>query len=224
MSGQVIRRMVMVLWLAVAATGCATKERERITLLEETNVDLTDRLNRSQSELDGAFSDSEELDRLLQAALDDLSALQEQLSERPVPEEAAPGWTATPGGAMIAIDDAVLFATGKAALRQEARRTLDAVVNTLLGEYGDKDILVFGHTDDQPIKKSGWTDNYQLSSERALAVTRYLREQGVSAARLVACGCGEFRPRVDNASDANRATNRRVEIFAVDSLKRTGQT
>jgi chemotaxis protein MotB len=124
---------------------------------------------------------------------------------------------------MIAIEENILFAPGKVTLRDEARKTLDAIVSTLEGEYGSKDIMVFGHTDDRPIKKSGWADNWQLSTERGLAVVRYLREHGVAAERLVAAGCGEYRPRVPNTTEPNRLSNRRVEIFAIDAQARTGR-
>jgi chemotaxis protein MotB len=129
-----------------------------------------------------------------------------------------------PGGGMIAIEDNLLFAAGKVQLRAEARKTLDAIVSTLRSEYGDKDIVVFGHTDDRPIKKSGWDDNWQLSSERALAVTRYLQEHGIESHRLVSAGCGEYRPRSVNDSDSNRTRNRRVEIFAIDPQALTGRS
>jgi chemotaxis protein MotB len=124
---------------------------------------------------------------------------------------------------MIAIEDDLLFAPGRITLREEARKTLDGIVSTLQGEYGDKDIVIFGHTDDRPIKKSGWDDNWQLSTERALAVTRFLQEHGISASRLVASGCGEHRPRVPNTTEPNRTANRRVEIFAIDPQALTGR-
>lgn len=216
MRGQVIRQTIAVVMLAIAASGCATKERQTITMLEETNANLTERLNLARTELDAMTRERGEMDDRLVAALNEVDALKEQLAERPVPEETAAGWTPVPGGAMIAIESSVLYAAGKITLRREARRTLDAVVSTIQGEYADKDVYVFGHTDDQPIKKSGWMDNYQLSTERALAVVRYLQDRGVSPERLVACGCGEHRPRVPNTSETNRAANRRVEIFAID--------
>ncbi|HRX87797.1 MAG TPA: OmpA family protein, partial [Phycisphaerae bacterium] len=62
---------------------------------------------------------------------------------------------------------------------------------------------------------------YELSAERALAVVRWLKERGVSPSRLVACGVGEYRPRVPNTSRDNRAKNRRVEIFALDAEVKT---
>lgn len=216
MSSNVHRRLCPFVVFVILAAGCATKEKQRIGMLEQANQNLTDRLNATRGELDSATRDREALDRRLQTALSQIDSLKNQLAERPAMEPAAPGWTAVPGGAMIAIEGRVLFAPGKNTLRPEARRTLDAVQSAIQGEYADKDVLVFGHTDNQPIKKSGWKDNYELSTERALAVVRYLEEHGVSAKRLIACGCGEHRPVVPNSSAANRAANRRVEIYAMD--------
>ncbi|MGB2986661.1 MAG: OmpA family protein [Phycisphaerae bacterium] len=224
MSGrQIVRRIALVAALAATTPGCAAKLEQRISMLEDVNRNLTERLNLARDELREADSERDELNRRLLAARDETDALQGQLAERAAPEEAASGWIPVPGGAMIAIEGSVLFTPGKVTLRDEARRTLDAIVSTVQGEYADMNVLVVGHTDDQPIKKSGWTDNYQLSAERALAVVRYLRDHGVSPARLVTCGCGEHRPRVPGASEANRAANRRVEIFAIDPQLLTSQ-
>ncbi len=217
MNGQMIRWMVPVVMVALAASGCATKKKQRIAMLEETNRGLTERLNLTQSELDALGSDRDELDQRLQAALDEVSTLKTELVEQPVPEEAPEGWTPIPAGAMIAIADQVLFQPGRVTIRKEAGKTLDAIVSAVEGEYAEKGLLVFGHTDDKPIKKSGWTDNYELSTERALAVVRYLQGRGVSPKRLVACVWGQHRPRVPNSSIVNRTANRRVEIFAVDT-------
>ncbi|MCH7591749.1 MAG: OmpA family protein [Planctomycetes bacterium] len=216
---------VAVTGLIAMGGGCAQPHGQRIALLQEVNRNLTERLNMMGSDLDMLTRDRDALgSQLDQSALDlaamqaNLVALQGDLDARPVAQDAAPGWTPVPGGAMIAIESGVLFAPGKGVIRKDARRTLDAVVSALQGEYAGKDILVIGHTDNIPIKKSGWTDNYQLSTERALAVVRFLKDHGVSAGRLIAAGCGEHRPRVANSSDANRTANRRVEILATTPL------
>ena len=220
---------VVVTGLALVAGGCSQQQGQRLALLQEVNRNLTERLNLMGSDLDMVTRDRDMLGTQLdQSALDlaamqsNIDAMQGDLHARPIVQDTAPGWTAVPGGAMIAIESGVLFAPGKGIVRKEARRTLDAVVSALQGEYADKDILVIGHTDDTPIKKSGWKDNYQLSTERALAVTRFLKDHGVSAARLIAAGCGEHRPRVANTSDANRRTNRRVEILATTPMQNSG--
>ena len=209
-------RMVPIALMALALTGCSSKLKERITMLERANDNLTEQLNRCHSDLDDVAGERDETGRRLAMAQRDVDDLLAQLAALPEPEQAAPGWTAVPGGAMIAIEGEVLFTPGKETLRNSARRTLDAIVSAVQGEYNDKDVFVFGHTDDQPIKKSGWKDNWQLSAERSLAVVRYLKDRGVSTGRLVACGAGEHRPRVPNSSAPNRAKNRRVEIFAID--------
>ncbi|MBI4718024.1 MAG: OmpA family protein [Planctomycetes bacterium] len=210
-------RLAALALLLLLGSGCATGSKERIAALEADNRSLRDQLGRTRNDATGAMRSRDELTRMLNDARREADALRAQLAAMPpATEPAAPGWTAVPGGAMIAIEDDVLFASGKHVLRDEARRTLDRIVSTLQGEYGDKDIFVFGHTDDRPIKKSGWADNWQLSTERALAVVRYLKEHGVTPNRLVAAGCGEHRPRAENVSEANRTANRRVEIFAID--------
>ena len=224
MFGHRILIATAVLGLAMTlTTGCADKLKQRITMLEEVNTNLTEQLNLGRGEVDAARLERDELSARLVDATAEAEGLRAQLASRPEPEAAAEGWTAVPGGAMIAVEGNVLFASGWPVLRKESRRTLEAIVSTVGGQYGDKDILVFGHTDDQPISTSGWADNWQLSTERALAVVRYMKDRGVAPSRLVACGCGEHRPSVPNASDAGRAKNRRVEIFAIDTRDSPGR-
>lgn len=205
-------------FIIVAVGGCAGNKTKRVTMLENNNRTLTERINTTNAELVSARFDREDLNARLQAALDEIGGLQQQLSERVGDETPAAGWTAVPGGAMIAVEGSILFWPGRAILRADARRTLDTIVSTVQSRYADKNILVLGHTDNQPIVKSGWKDNYELSAERALSVVRYMRERGVVPARLVACGSGEFRPRGDNSTETSRSKNRRVEIYAIDPV------
>lgn len=218
-----VRNVVPVVALMAAGAGCASKQKARLAMLEDANRNLTERLNLTRGEFESVELDRQQLDRRLQDAIDEVNVLKDALAQTPVAEEAPAGWTAVPGGAMIALEGNVLFAPGRVSIRKEARKTLDAIASNVQGEYAGKDILVFGHTDDRPIQKSGWKDNYQLSAERALAVVRYFKDSGVAPARLVACGCGEHRPRVPNSSPGSRATNRRVEIFALDPQVYTGR-
>jgi len=224
MNKSMILRTVPVWLLAAVASGCATNAKQDIASLEDRNRSLAAQLNKTRGDLDAANRERAAMDQRLAGAIRDVDSLRAELAGRPEPQTAPAGWTAVPGGGMIAIEENILFAPGKVTLRDEARKTLDAIVSTLEGEYGGKDIMVFGHTDDRPIKKSGWADNWQLSTERGLAVVRYLREHGVGGERLVAAGCGEYRPRVPNNTEPNRLSNRRVEIFAIDAQSRTGRT
>lgn len=201
--------------------GCASKPKT--DPMADENQRLRGQLNSTQSELANAQRERDMLNNRIRGMQNDIDGLRAELQGRPIVEEAPPGWTAVPGGGMISIEENILFGPGKAVLRDDARKTLDAIVSTLSGEYGGKDIMVFGHTDDRPIKKSGWADNFELSTERGLAVVRYLKEHGVAPDRLVAAGCGEHRPRVANTSEPNRLSNRRVEIFAIDAAPRSGR-
>ncbi len=203
------------LMVMVVASGCADRAQDRISMLEQTNYELTERLNETRHEIEAALGERDDLDQRLEAALREVDGLNAQLASIPEPEQEAPGWTAVPGGAMIAVEGEILFLSGKTTLRPQARRALDAIVSAVQGNYAGQHVFVFGHTDDTPIKKSGWKDNWQLSAERAVAVGRYLRDHGVPPGRIVACGCGEYRPRVENSSEPNRTRNRRVEIFAI---------
>ena len=221
MNSRTMARTMSILCAVLLAGGCSGQKN--MADLEAQNQNLRGQLNRSSADLTSAMKERDLINQRLAAALREAESLRSELAGRPAPETAPAGWTAVPGGGMIAIEENILFAPGKATLRDEARKTLDAIVSTLGGEYGNKDIMVFGHTDDRPIKKSGWQDNWQLSTERGLAVVRYLKEHGVAPDRLVAAGCGEFRPRVANSSEPNRLTNRRVEIFAIDAQPRTGR-
>ncbi|KQT88112.1 peptidoglycan -binding protein [Aurantimonas sp. Leaf443] len=73
-------------------------------------------------------------------------------------------------------------------------------------------IRVDGHTDNVPITGGRFTDNWELSSERAAAVVRFLVEQGVPADRLAATGFGEFQPIEPGDGAEARARNRRIEF------------
>ena len=205
----------------LAVAGCSGQKN--MSQLEAENQKLRGDLNRAEGDLASLLKERELLNSRLRGMQNEIDGMRAEIAGRPVVEQAPPGWTAVPGGGMISIEENILFSPGKAVLREEAKRTLDGIVSTLGGEYGEKDIMVFGHTDDRPIKKSGWHDNFELSAQRGLAVVRYLKEHGVNPDRLVAAGCGEFRPRVPNNSEPNRLSNRRVEIFAIDAAPRTGR-
>ncbi len=206
--------IVLSLALLILTTGCED-HKARIAMLEDSNQQLLGDLQNAREELIALRQANDNCQNDLSKAMTDVENLTAQLSK---PAEDVPeGWTPVPGGAMIAIEGSVLFAPGKVNLRSGAQQSLEQLVNAIRSNYPDKDILVFGHTDNTPIRKSGWKDNYELSTERALAVVRWLNGRGLNPEKLVACGCGEYRPVVPNDSDSGRSKNRRVEIYALDA-------
>ena len=94
------------------------------------------------------------------------------------------------------------------------------MLDTIAGELRlmDNEIRVDGHTDSTPIESTRFPTNWELSTARALAVTRYLSETDrIQASRLMAAGFGEFRPLFVNDTRDHRALNRRVEIHLLSS-------
>jgi chemotaxis protein MotB len=116
------------------------------------------------------------------------------------------------GTITVTLPNAILFDSGKATLKTVTSRELDHIYSVLRDKYAGKPIDVVGHTDTDPIRKSKWKDNWELSAQRALTVARYLIKQGVDEEKIRAVGCGESRPIASNSNAAGKAKNRRVEI------------
>lgn len=116
------------------------------------------------------------------------------------------------GTITVTLPNTILFDSGKATLKSAVSTELDHILSVLKSSYAGKKIDVVGHTDTDPIRKSEWKDNWELSSQRALSVTRYLIEHGIASDQIRAAGCGPARPVAPNTSSAGKARNRRVEI------------
>jgi len=116
------------------------------------------------------------------------------------------------GTITVTLPNTILFNSGQASLKGATSRELDDIQSVLQRKYPNNPIDVVGHTDTDPIKKSKWRDNWQLSSERALAVAGYLMKRGVPEERIRAVGCGPARPVASNSTASGKAKNRRVEI------------
>ncbi len=212
---------VALIGTAILTTGCESTQNEKdaqIALLEESNQRYAEELAALRREMDSEDDQVTSLRGQLARCQDDLDSSRMQLAAMPSGAE-DDGWQAVPGGAMIALEGNVLFASGKTKLRNTAVSSLDQIASRIQSSFSEKDIFVFGHTDNDPIKKSGWKDNWELSAQRSLSVTRYLNERGISPSRTVACAAGEHRPRVPNTNKSNKASNRRVEIFAIDPVR-----
>lgn len=98
------------------------------------------------------------------------------------------------------------FDVGRAAIKPAMRPVLDQFASGLDPAMR---VRIVGHTD------STGSDaiNNPLSVERAQSVRDYLATRGVAPARVETEGRGSHEPVADNASEAGRAQNRRVEIF-----------
>jgi chemotaxis protein MotB len=109
------------------------------------------------------------------------------------------------------LTDQLLFASGQATLQPEGFPLLNEVAQ-LLNVDKSHPITVEGHTDNVPISSSQYPTNWELSTDRATTVVRYLIAKGVNRQRLGAVGYADLHPIASNATAAGRAKNRRVEI------------
>ncbi len=108
------------------------------------------------------------------------------------------------------VTDRVLFDLGEATLRPHGGQVLDAIAPVL--RHVPNNLVIEGHTDNQPISDSRFASNWELSTLRATTVLRYLLDKGVDASKVAAAGYAEQRPLQAGDSAASRARNRRVAI------------
>jgi len=185
---------------------------------EETINELTRQLNARDTkmvELESAI----EREKAQQKAL--LQAYEKARSEQPKPLQAnVPAGvpssievTAQGDAVTFTILSEVLFASGKADLSREGKAALDAAARSIRAQYPAAAIEVKGHTDNVPIRYSGYKSNWDLSVARALSVVRYMTQaHGFDPSRFKTTGCGETRPVASNKTEAGRRKNRRAEI------------
>lgn len=122
-------------------------------------------------------------------------------------------------GLVITVVGDLLFDSGKAKIRSEAYPLLDKVSSVLKDNMRQFNVGIEGHTDNAPIRHSGWKSNWELSTARALSVLHYLdKDQGISPERLSAIGYGEYRPVASNETKDGRKQNRRVEIVILPNV------
>lgn len=121
------------------------------------------------------------------------------------------------GRMVLQLPSGVLFGSGKAEVKKEGESALSSVARVLRSQ-GKRKFQVAGHTDNEPIRRSAFRSNWQLSTERALAVVAFLVKQGVKAENISAAGYGEFDPIAKNTDDAGKARNRRIEITLMPNI------
>ncbi len=217
---------------ALLTTGCTKDLENQVKVLKKqnnelrsTNIGLKNQLKMS----DARAKKYQEESRRGGSALNSLNATRAELAQtkaelrkaqnalRTSPTASAGGWKSTTVGDEISVGTDVLFSAGRAKLTNQGKRTLSRIAADIRSKYGSLPIRVYGYTDGDPIRKSKrlWKDNLDLSANRAMAVSRYLRSQSIDASRIETVAMGETHPTASNKSKANKKKNRRVEIMVV---------
>ncbi len=118
----------------------------------------------------------------------------------------------------LTLKGALLFDSGSALLKDEAKPVLDQV-GLVLERYAGGTIEIEGHTDNVPMSGTKYSNNDELSSGRALSVFDYLLSvTNLDPANMKHAGRGEYVPVADNSTPEGRTRNRRVEIKIYNSL------
>lgn len=116
----------------------------------------------------------------------------------------------------IGISGSVLFLLNSDQLQPDGRQLLKSLAAPLAAYLAARNelLMVSGFTDDRPVRDSNrqFADNWALSAERALTVTRALIDEGVPSSSVFAAAFGPEQPVASNADAAGRSRNRRVEM------------
>ena len=212
-----VKSIMMVCAMMVAATvltGC-TNWKKKYNSLEVEHQNLKGLYENCVTSLDGNAAEQGQLNQQLASCQSELNALKSKKAAAQDTgfrgdvkvDEAA-------GTITVTLPNAILFNSGKSALKSATSSELDHIYGVLRERYSGKVIDVVGHTDSDPIRKTKklYKDNWDLSAKRALTVLRYLIDRGVRPDGIRAVACGESRPVASNSSAAGKAKNRRVEI------------
>ena len=150
----------------------------------------------------------------LQQAMNNLEeSLKEEIAQKNAKLEM------TERGLIVTFLSEVFFDSGKAKIKEDAKAALGEVATVLKNDVPDNLIAVEGHTDNVPIKYSGWKSNWELASARSLSVLHYFIDDcDIDPNRISAVSFGEYDPVADNETKEGRQKNRRVEIAILTSL------
>ena len=178
---------------------------------QERIASLTEEL-KSKDQLIKLYEDKKtDAERIAAETAGKLKALQDRLDK--LADDYGEGVERIPGG--IAITDQLLFSLGSADISAEGQKLLQRIAGDFKGS--SEIIQIDGHTDDTRVAKpetvEKFTDNWGLSAARALAVLRLLARNGIPETRLFGRAFSMYKPRVPNTSPANKAKNRRVEVY-----------
>ena len=193
------------------------KEKEELERLKNA---LKNQLGMTQSQIEGLSIDAATIEKQLKSKEQQLKSMKlayEELSkqfEQQIREKEIQ-INNLEDKLSIRLLDKILFGSGSADITSVGYRVLESLA-TELKKMDGFEIAVGGHTDNKPLGpkiRKVYCDNLGLSVARAAAVSRALREMGVSPDNLSAVGYSEYRPVAENDTWEGRQQNRRVEIM-----------
>lgn len=122
--------------------------------------------------------------------------------------------TLGPAGLLISLSSAGFFQSGSALPIASSLPALNQIGQAIATT--PYDVRIEGHTDNVPIHNAEYSDNWELSTARATALTRlFIEEQHIVPDRLAAAGYAQYHPVASNLTAAGRSRNRRVDIIVL---------
>lgn len=214
-----VRVLLVGTLMAAGLVGCRNRVAEERDALWQQNREQQAELDRRNAEL--------EAQRRAEAAVPPPQP--QPVAPAPAPQQPAPQPPPAPevratdlgsevdvernpaeGTVTLNLSSDIFFDAGAATIKPSARTSLNKVAAALKSDYAGKDVRVEGHTDSDPIRRSKWKSNQELSEARAKAVRDYLVKQGVDASMMSTIGHGADMPR-----GSDKAKNRRVEVVVL---------
>lgn len=205
---------------------------DRLQQLRAQNDELTNRLRALGQSLEEVEGDRKTLRETLEETKRALEELRERERQAQARAETFRGLidkfrSMIEGGQLrvrvvrnrmvVELPEGVLFDSARAKLKSQGEAALSQVA-PILRDIEERHFQIAGHTDNVPIRTVRFPSNWELSTARAVAVTRFLIEQGMPAERLSAAGYADTQPVADNDTREGRAKNRRIEIVLVPAL------
>ncbi|MEE2908191.1 MAG: OmpA family protein [Planctomycetota bacterium] len=191
-------------------TACNDSTKTKLTMLTEENHELRDQLEERDRALDATTSDLREANRLLREQ-QELIVVTTTTPGNPFAGIEGVSTTVDGNEITVSMEGDILFESGRSSLRSPAKQSLQQIASILNNDYQGQMIVIAGHTDSDPIRKSGYKSNHHLGFERGWAVYEYLTSRGVDTERIAVSSYGPNSPL------SSKKESRRVEIVVADA-------
>ncbi|TYB71810.1 OmpA family protein [Bizionia gelidisalsuginis] len=206
---------------AIAANS--QKNRELLAQLEAKEQALTaenQRLEALKKQLESRSQRVAELESVIASKEAEMTNLKNAVS-RALTDFEGKGLTIEQhnGKVYVSMENKLLFNSGSWSVGTEGRKAVKQL-GAVLGDNPEIAVLIEGHTDNTPFRKTSQIDNnWDLSTKRATAIVNILQENNaIQPDNLTAAGRGEYAPIATNATTEGKAKNRRIEVILTPKL------
>jgi chemotaxis protein MotB len=192
--------------------GELTNVSNKAVSLEQENSSTKSDLAATKAELDQLRKQREQAERRMRAFRELAQKLKSMVDSGKIQV------LIRKGRMLVKLPDNVLFPSGSATLKKEGKTALEEVAKAL-SQIKDRDFVVAGHTDNVAIKTAKFPSNWELSTQRAVEVVKFLSSQGMDEKHLSASGYSDTDPIEPNDTAEHKQLNRRLEIIVMPNLE-----